>query len=72
MRLVMISLAALTASTACVAVLFLYALVAPTLPAPSMAIAATTPDPNWRGGPIEDWAGAPAPKGFVTLASDGF
>lgn len=38
MRLVMISLAAMTASTLCLALLFLYALVVPTRPLPSPAI----------------------------------
>lgn len=70
MRLVMISLAAMSASMACVALLFLYALVAPTRPVPSIAIAVTAPDANWRGGPVEDWAIAPAERGFVTLAAD--
>jgi hypothetical protein len=37
MRLLMVSLAAMTASTACLALLFLYALVVPTLP-PTAAV----------------------------------
>jgi hypothetical protein len=61
MRLMMISLAAMTASTLCVSVLFLYALVAPTRPAPDAAIV-RLPDPAWHGGPIE--------QPFVKLASD--
>jgi hypothetical protein len=46
MRLVMLSLAAMTASTACLGVLFLHALFVPTLPPPTAAIvdvAHTTP-----------------------------
>ncbi len=70
MRLVMISLAAMSASTLCVALLFLYALVAPTRPAPSIAIAVTEPDASWRGGPVEDWAGEVMPVPFVKLAYD--
>ena len=35
MRLLMVSLAAMTASTACLGILFLYALFVPTLPAPT-------------------------------------
>jgi hypothetical protein len=61
MRLVMMSLAAMTASTACVGMLFLYALVAPTRPAPSIAIVAV-PDVQWRGGPVEE--------PLITLASE--
>jgi len=38
MRLVMLSLAAMTASTACLALLFLYALFVPTLPAPDTSV----------------------------------
>ena len=38
MRLVMFSLAAMTASTACLGLLFLYALFVPTLPPPTAAI----------------------------------
>jgi hypothetical protein len=38
MRLMMISLAAMTASTACVALLFLYALFVPTLPPPTASV----------------------------------
>ena len=38
MRLVMLSLAAMTASTACLGLLFLYALFVPTLPPPTAAI----------------------------------
>ena len=38
MRLVMLSLAAMTASTACLALLFLYALFAPTLPPPAASV----------------------------------
>ena len=38
MRLLMVSLAAMTASTACLGMLFLYALLVPTLPAPSAAV----------------------------------
>jgi hypothetical protein len=38
MRLLMVSLAAMTASTACLGLLFLYALFVPTLPAPNTAV----------------------------------
>ena len=38
MRLVMLSLAAMTASTACLALLFLYALFVPTLPPPAASV----------------------------------
>jgi hypothetical protein len=38
MRLVMLSLAAMTASTACLGLLFLYALFVPTLPPPTAAV----------------------------------
>jgi hypothetical protein len=38
MRLLMVSLAAMTASTACLGMLFLYALVVPTLPPPTAAV----------------------------------
>jgi hypothetical protein len=38
MRLLMVSLAAMTASTACLGLLFLYALFVPTLPAPNTAL----------------------------------
>ena len=72
MRLAMISLATVTASTACVGLMFLYALVAPTRPAPSIAIAVVQPDAGWRGGPIEDWKVAPSDKALVTLASDAY
>ena len=72
MRLAMISLAAMTASTACVGLMFLYALVAPTRPAPSIAIAVVEPDASWRGGPMEDWAVAPPSKPLVALASDAY
>jgi hypothetical protein len=69
-RLMMFSLAAMSASTACLGLLFLYALVAPTRQLPPIEVAITEPDANWRGGPVEDWTGAPAPRRFVTLASD--
>jgi hypothetical protein len=69
-RLVMLCLAAMSASSACVAILFLYALIAPTRPAPSIAIAVTMPDADWRGGPVEDWNVGAADQPFVTLASD--
>ncbi len=52
MRLVMLSIAAMTASTACVALLFLYALFVPTLPPPSAALVAI-PNAAWTGGPVE-------------------
>jgi hypothetical protein len=61
MRLVMISLAAMTASTMCVALLFLYALVVPTRPAPEAALV-RLPDPAWSGGPVE--------QPVLTVASD--
>ncbi len=70
MRLVMIAVAAMSASVACVGLMFLYALVAPTRPAPNIAIAVVEPDAGWRGGPMEDWhlvAGNNAP---VRLAAD--
>lgn len=38
MRLMMLSIAAMTASTLCVGLVFLYALIAPTLPLPTPAI----------------------------------
>jgi hypothetical protein len=72
MRLAMISLATMSASAACVGLMFLYALVAPTRPAPSISIAVVEPDANWRGGPVEDWAVAPANKPLVALASDAY
>lgn len=70
MRLVMICLAAMSASTACVGLLFLYALVAPTRPAPSIAIAVTAPAANWRGGPVEEWSVRRAEQPLVALAAD--
>lgn len=55
MRLIILALAAMTTSTACMGILFLYALVAPTRPVPAVAIVQIPdPDPNWRGGPIEE------------------
>ncbi len=72
MRLAMISLATMSASAACVGIMFLYALVAPTRPAPSIAIAIVEPDAGWRGGPVEDWVVAPVNKPLVTLASDAY
>lgn len=59
MRLVMASLAAMTASTACVALLFLYALFVPTRPAPTAAI---------TGAQHIAWS-APAPQ-LLTVVSD--
>lgn len=72
MRLLMISLATMSASAACVGLMFLYALVAPTRPAPSIAIAIVEPAADWRGGPVEDWNVAPSGNGLVTLASDAY
>jgi hypothetical protein len=69
-RLVMFSLAAMSASAACVGILFLYALIAPTRQLPPIEVAITEPAADWRGGPEEDWSGAPAPHAFITLASD--
>ena len=48
MRLVMFSLAAMTASTACLGLLFLYALFVPTLPPPTAASSVRT---MWPGPP---------------------
>jgi len=53
MRLIMMSLAAMAVTTACVGILFLYALVVPTRPAPDIAIV-HVPDAAWHGGPVED------------------
>jgi hypothetical protein len=53
MRLFMISLAAMAASTATVVLLFLYALIAPTRPAPSVAIV-VMPDASFTGAPVEE------------------
>lgn len=73
MRLFMISMTAMVASTACLGLLFLYALIVPTLPPPVMAISAVPPAPNWRGEPVENWdvQAAPALPRPITLASDG-
>jgi hypothetical protein len=60
MRLVMLSLAAMTASTACLGVLFLYALFVPTLPAPTAAIV--------DGHDVA--LAAPAQQRLVTAASE--
>jgi hypothetical protein len=69
-RLVMFSLATMSASAACVGILFLYALIAPTRPLPPIEVAITEPAADWRGGPDENWTGAPAAHPFITLASD--
>ena len=45
-RLMMICLSALTASTACLGILFLYALVAPTNPLPTAAVTSAHPLTN--------------------------
>ncbi|MEI9899238.1 MAG: hypothetical protein WDN31_02870 [Hyphomicrobium sp.] len=50
MRLVIMTLTAMATSTVCVALLFVYALTVPTLPAPSAAIV-SAPDSGWTGGP---------------------
>ncbi len=60
MRLVMVSLAAMTASTACLGLLFLYALFVPTLPAPSAAV---------TGVHVAKFD-APVPQLMVTAAAD--
>ncbi len=70
MRFVMISVAAMSASIACVGLFFLYALVAPTRPAPSIAIAIVEPHADWRGGPVEDWRLAASDNALVRMASD--
>lgn len=61
MRLFMLSLAAMAASSGTVTLLFLYALIAPTHPAPSMAIV-VTPQASFTGAPIEE--------PLITMASD--
>jgi len=73
MRLFLISMTAMVASTACVGLLFLYALIVPTLPPPATAISAIAPSPDWHGGPVESWnaEAAPAQTGPIALASDG-
>ena len=59
MRLLMVSLAAMTASTACVGVLFLYALFVPTLP-PTAAV---------TGAHVSTWS-APVQQPLMTAAAD--
>ena len=73
MRLFLISMSAMVASTACLGLLFLYALIVPTLPPPAIAISAISPSPSWRGEPVENWdvQAAPALPRPITLASDG-
>jgi hypothetical protein len=56
----MLSLAAMTASTACLALLFLYALVAPTRPLPTPAI---------TSGYAFAWTGPGEPR-VITLAGE--
>jgi hypothetical protein len=60
MRLIMVSLAAMSASTACLGLLFLYALFVPTLPAPTAAITAQH-DVAWT---------PPAQQRLITVASE--
>ena len=60
MRLVMLSLAAMTASTACLALLFLYALFVPTLPAPTASVT----------GVHVAKLNAPVPEVMMTAAAD--
>ena len=59
-RLMMICLSALTASTACLGILFLYALVAPTNPLPSAAV---------TSGYAYAWTGPGEPR-VINLAGD--
>lgn len=59
-RLMMICLSALSASTACLGILFLYALVAPTHPLPSAAV---------TSGYAYAWTGAGEPR-VINLAGD--
>jgi hypothetical protein len=59
-RLMLICLSALSASTACLGILFLYALVAPTNPLPSAAV---TPGHTYA------WTGPSEPR-VVNLAGD--
>ena len=60
MRLVMLSLAAMTASTACLALLFLYALFVPTLPPPTASV---------TGVHVAKF-NAPVPQMMMTAAAD--
>ena len=59
-RLMMICLSALSASTACLSLLFLYALVAPTNPLPSAAV---------TSGYAYAWTGPGEPR-VINLAGD--
>ena len=59
-RLMMICLSALSASTACLGILFLYALVAPTHPLPSAAV---------TSGYAYAWTGPGEPR-VINLAGD--
>jgi hypothetical protein len=59
-RLMMICLSALSASTACLGILFLYALVAPTHPLPSAAV---------TSGHAYAWTGPGEPR-VINLAGD--
>ncbi|MEO8421321.1 MAG: hypothetical protein ABI457_09020 [Hyphomicrobium sp.] len=60
MRLLTVSLAAMTASTACLGMLFLYALFVPTLPAPAAAL---------TGVHVSKWS-TPVQQPLVTAAVD--
>ena len=60
MRLLMVSLAAMSASTACLGLLFLYALFVPTLPPPSAAV---------TGVHVSKWS-IPVQQRTVTVAAD--
>jgi hypothetical protein len=59
-RLMMIGLSALSASTACLGILFLYALVAPTNPLPAAAV---------TSGHAYAWTGSGEPR-VINLAGD--
>jgi len=60
MRLVQVSLAAMAASTTCLALLFLYALIAPTHPAPRPGVAT---------GHAYAWTGPGGPR-VIALAGE--
>ena len=60
MRLLMVSLAAMTASTACLGMLFLYALFVPTLPPPTPAV---------TGVHVSTWS-TPVQQPLTTAAAD--
>ena len=60
MRLLMVSLAAMTASTVCLGLLFLYALFVPTLPPPAAAV---------TGVHVATWS-TPVPRPLITASAD--